>query len=573
MTKILIIEDESSIRELISNILTLHNFDPLEASNGQKGLQLAQQTLPDLILCDVMMPKMDGFEVLSHLQNQTETATIPFIFLTAKSEGKHIREGMQLGADDYLVKPFTEKDLIQSIQLRLKKRSLIKDQYQTKLDYLQAQLEQNLTHDCFTQLPNHIALREIFTQHINSCQTYQPFALLSLSLDRFHWLNQTLGYEIGDQVIKSAVQRIIDTLDDQTQLIRMNGVKFVIISQPSESLLKIVELAHNILRRFRDPFIIDFQDIFLGISIGMATYPQDGTSLENLLAKANRIRQWVESHGGNQFKAYSDIFSSQSESNHLELELALRHALEKQQLTVYYQPQFNLKTHQIVGAEALLRWKHPQKGSISPAVFIPIAESTGLIEPIGQWVLDTVCTQNVLWQEKQLENMRIAVNLSARQFNQSDLVQFLENLLEKFSLDRQCLELELTESVLMENIQQSIDKLHQIKALGIKIAIDDFGTGYSSLSYLQQLPFDILKIDQCFIRNIHQNPQNAAITETLINMARQLNLRVIAEGVETLEELAFLEQYDCDEVQGYLFSHPLSSHEIETLLNSKVTVK
>ncbi|MGK7933474.1 MAG: EAL domain-containing protein [Microcystaceae cyanobacterium] len=567
MNTILIIEDETAIRELICEMLEIHSFDTLEAANGQQGIQIAQQKSPDLILCDIMMPKMDGYEVLNILQNQVETATIPFIFLTAKGEATYIKQGLQLGADDYLVKPFTEKDLIHSINLRLKKKENLKGLYQQQLNELKSQLNYSLTHDPLTNLPNHIALREIFSQEIKQCQSNQKIPIISLSLDRFHWVNQTLGYTQGDQLIHLAIERMVHQLDNHTSLIRLNGIKFAIISHPVEQLSSIFELGNKILQQFEYPFQVGQQKVFLSVSMGMAVYPYDDDTLESLLQKANQVRQWIKQRGGNQFQAYQIIFPPQPKINYLELELELRHALEKQQLSVYYQPQFNTRTHQIIGAEALLRWYHPAKGFISPAVFIPIAETTGLIEPIGQWILKTVCQQNEIWQHKHLGNIRVAVNLSARQFNQPSIVSLLEELLEHITFDRELLELELTESILVENINHSIERLSQIKALGLKIAIDDFGTGYSSLSYLQNLPFDILKIDQCFIRNIHKNPQNAAITATLITMAHQLGLRVIAEGVETTEELTFLEQHHCDEIQGYLFSRPLPLSDFEQLLS------
>ncbi|MGK7946630.1 MAG: EAL domain-containing protein [Microcystaceae cyanobacterium] len=570
MTTILIIEDEPAIRELISEILSIHSFKILKASNGQEGVQIAQQQLPDLILCDIMMPNMNGYEVINILQNQIKTALIPFIFLTAKGEIEHIKQGLKLGADDYLVKPFTEEDLIHTVNLRLTKKENLKTLYQEQLDCLKSQLNHNMTHDSLTHLPNHLALRNIFKEQVQKCQFNQRFAIIYFSLDRFHWINQTLGYQPGDHLIYEAIERIISQLDNDTHLIKLNGIKFAVISPPIEQLSSIIELGHNILRQFKQPFRIKNQDIFLSVSMGMAVYPQDDETLEDLLDKANQVRQWIEKRGGNQFQAYHAIFSTQPKINYLELELDLRHAIERKELSLHYQPQFNTKTHQIVGAEALLRWHHPAKGFISPGMFIPIAETTGLIEPIGQWVLQTACQQNEIWQQKQLGHIRLAVNLSARQFNQPNIVSLLEWILKNSSFEHHLLELELTESVLVENIERSIERLSQIKALGVQVAIDDFGTGYSSLGYLQNLPFDVLKIDRCFIQNIDQNRQNAAITETLINMAHQLGLRVVAEGVETAEELRFLEEHHCDEVQGYLLSRPLKTEDFEQLLQQRL---
>lgn len=562
MTTILIIEDDLAIRELMSDFLTIHGFDILEAENGEKGLTLAQQSLPDLIVCDIMMPKLDGFGVLTALQNQTRTAVIPFIFLTAKGEIKDMRKGMNLGADDYLIKPFSNNELLSAIDKRLQKKVMIQDKYKQQLEQLQEQVDYSLTHDSLTKLPNQLCLRYLFEKQIKKSRSDQKIPIISLSLDRFHWINQTFNYEIGDQVIQSAVQRIISQIDEETLLVRLNGVQFAIILNPSLDSSIIAKLAQKILDQFILPFFNCPQEIFLSLSLGIAIYPQDGQTLETLLQKADQVRRWVKEKGGNQFQFYQTIFPTQPEIGYLELESELRHAIEREQLTVYYQPQVNLKTHQIVGAEALLRWQHPTRGFISPAVFIPLAEITGLIEPIGKWVLETACQHNHQWQQKALGKIRVAVNLSGRQFNKPNMDKMLKNILSFFPLNREFLELEITESILVEDIANSIEKLHQIQTLGVTIAIDDFGTGYSSLSYLQQFPFNIVKIDQCFIRDIHENPKNAAITETLINMAHKLNLKVIAEGIETLEELAFLEEHHCDEGQGYLFSRPVPLKEL-----------
>ena len=317
-------------------------------------------------------------------------------------------------------------------------------------------------------------------------------------------------------------------------------------------------------------FIVDEEEILLTASIGISLYPLDGMELDELVDKAQQTMKYVQQQGGNQYKFYTNKLNLNSSlgAQALSLEEELYHAVEKEQLELFYQPKVDLKTSHILGMEALLRWNHPVLGMISPDKFIPIAEQSNLIEIIGEWVLKEACRQTKLWHTKGFDWIKIAVNLSGRQLKQLNLFHMLSQVLINSGLDSHFLELELTEQILVENVKLSVQKMNLIKKLGIQIALDDFGTGYSSLSYLQQFPFNVLKIDRCFVRNIDQNPTNAIITKTIIDMAHQLNLKVVAEGVETEAELAFLVKHECDDVQGYLFSRPLPTQEFEQLLVS-----
>jgi len=326
-------------------------------------------------------------------------------------------------------------------------------------------------------------------------------------------------------------------------------------------------VAQTILTSLSQTFELANQELFITASIGIALYPRDGTKIEQLLNHANTAMTQAKQHGGDQYQFYTAAFNIGS-SERLALQSSLRHALERQELLVYYQPQVNLKTGKIVGTEALVRWQHPERGLVSPDKFIPIAEETGLIVPIGEWVLKTACQQTKIWQDAGFKALRVAVNLSSRQFSQIDLRHQLVAILMETGLDPKYIELELTESMLVQNTEVAIRRLNALKSLGVEIAIDDFGTGYSSLSYLQQFPFDILKIDRCFIRNITENPSNSAITKAIIEMAKTLNLKLVAEGVETESELSFVCQHQCDGMQGYLFSRPLPAHEFQQLLIS-----
>ena len=601
MTTILIIEDETAIRELISKLLILEGFDVAEAVNGREGIAIAQSVLPDLIICDVMMPEIDGHGVLQALQKNPQTVSIPFIFLTAKGTRQDVRYAMNLGADDYLIKPFANDELLEVIQIRLRKKEIINQQYIEKLEENKEKISHLLYHDLLTNLPNQLSLRENFEHliapHKNQSNNLSSdgenpslsenstdfcgICLIILSFERFSRINDHLGYEGGNQLLKEAVDRIQATVGQPGAITRLNSNEFVIVLTPSElsnlpSNPSVTSLKNNSIQfskilvdAFSSPFFTHTQEIICPIILGIALYPLHGANLDQLLQCARKAKDSIKNQGGNLYQFYHPSLEKNTFVNVLDLERDLRHALERNEFVVYYQPQINAHTRQIVCAEALVRWDHPDKGRISPYIFIPIAEATGLIQGIGEWVLEKSCEQLKSWHKLGLDSIRIAVNLSARQFNQINLSEWLTDLFQRHQIDPNKIELELTESTLVDDIPRSIEQLHQLKSVGIKVAMDDFGTGYSSLSYLQQFPFDILKIDQCFIRKIDQNPKNAAIAQAIITMAHQLNLRVVAEGVETTEELTFVHENNCDEIQGYFFSEPITSEEFTQLLQTE----
>ena len=397
MKKILVIEDEQVIRENILKLLKAEGFDVTGAENGSQGLYAAVSNLPDVIICDVMMPELDGYGVLMALRSNPVTATVPFVFLTGKADRSEMRQGMELGADDYLTKPFSKAELVGAISSRLKKQEAFAEQYNT---------------------------------------------------------------------LRSPSSELIQDAPDKLEQIKTS----------------------------------------------------------------------------------------------------LRDALEREEFQVYYQPQVNVQTGKIMSAEALVRWLHPEKGLISPAEFIPSAEATGFIVELGEWVLQTACRQMQVWQNAGFSGLRVAVNLSPRQFHQPDLSSRVAQILAETGLEASSLELELTESLMVEDAESAIATLQHLKNLGVCISLDDFGTGYSSLSYLTQYPFDTLKIDRCFISNITDGCTNAAIVKAIIDMAHSLCLEVIAEGVETEAEKDLLWRYNCDIMQGYLFSPPLTAADFEQLL-------
>ncbi|NER23218.1 MAG: EAL domain-containing protein [Symploca sp. SIO1C2] len=576
MKKILVIEDEELIRNNLMDILQDEGFKVINAENGHQGLDVAITEKPDLILCDVNMPGLDGHGVLNILNQDPTMAAIPFIFLTAKATKDDFRQGMELGADDYLTKPFTKPELLKAIASRLKKQftkqqryRAMQEFYNIELQHAKEQLNYLSHYDHLTKLPNRLALRELFRQ-AKSLETEkeQLVTILCLSLDRFSQINENLGYQFGDLLLQAVAQRIQSCVSLPNKVVRLDADRFAIILATTKHKKDAVKIAQTILENLSQTFNLSGQEVFITASIGMAFYPRDGQTIEPLLKNATIAMVQAKRQGGNQYQFYSVAFHI-GFSDRLALQTSLRYALERQELEVHYQPLVSLKTGKIVGAEALVRWRHPEKGLILPGKFITVAEETGLIVPIGEWVLRKACQQAQIWHNNGFAPLRLAVNISGRQFNQIELRQKLVHIIGQTGFNPRYLELELTESLLVQNVEVAIKRLKGLKTLGIKIAIDDFGTGYSSLNYLQQFPFDILKIDKCFIHRLVAHTNQAAITKTIIQMAKNLNLRVTAEGVESPSQLSFIYRHQCDEMQGYIFSRPVPAHEFEQLLKSK----
>ncbi|MBD2095486.1 EAL domain-containing protein [Trichocoleus sp. FACHB-591] len=565
MKKILVIEDDLPVRENILELLEAEAFDAIGAENGAVGVQMARKHLPDLILCDVMMPELDGHGVLATLRTEPATAAIPFIFLTAKADKTDFRQGMNLGADDYLTKPCTADELLGAIAARLQKQAVATEQYTTALNQAQEQLNQLIRHDSLTGLPNRLALRERFTEILaQASQANHLVTILLIHLNRFNRINDSMGYQVGDLLIQTMAERIVACVQPIDSVIRLNPEQFIVILSHSEQ-NQAAAVAQLVLDRLSIPFVLEGQEIFITTSIGITTHTDAADNVDLLIKQADAAMQTAQKQSGNHYEFYASGMTVGSLNQFL-LEANLRHALERSEFQVYYQPKVSLVTGEIVGAEALIRWFSSSQGFVSPVDFIPLAEETGLIVPLDEWVMTTVCTQAKQWQLADLPPLQVAVNLSGLQFHQTDLTERVTQILQRTELEPQYLELELTESVIMQNTDATIKKLDQLKTLGIQIAIDDFGTGYSSLSYLKQFSFDTLKIDRCFVQNISCDSKNAAITTAMIQMAHDLDLKVIAEGVETNSELAFLQQQACDEMQGYFFSRPVPAPEFEQLL-------
>ena len=420
-------------------------------------------------------------------------------------------------------------------------------------------------HDALTGLPNRSLFRDRLTHAMAQADRYhQKLAVMFLDLDRFKAINDTLGHNVGDQLLKIAAERLRSCVRDSDTVARLGGDEFTVIVEDIVEDHDAAAVAQKILDTLSQPFNLYGHEVFISVSVGVTLYPSDDENADNLLRNADSAMYRAKEFGRNNFQFYVAEMNIKARER-LRLESSLRRALDRNEFMLYYQPRVSLESGRVIGAEALLRWRHPEMGLVPPSEFIPILDETGMIIPVGDWALREACRQNREWQDRGLPPIRVAVNLSVRQFIQKDLADTIVRALEAANLSAEHLEVEITEDLFLEHNQTNIITLARLKNMGIHISLDDFGTGYSSLSYLKRLPIDTLKIDQSFVRDIG-DPDNKAIASAIIAMASSLRLNVLAEGVETDEQLAFLRAQGCNEIQGFSFSHPLPADEFAQLL-------
>ncbi|MEL6552664.1 MAG: GGDEF domain-containing response regulator [Cyanobacteria bacterium J06621_11] len=577
MQKILVIESPGSSRQELVDYLTSEDFLVNTADDGPSGIQAGRQHRPDVILCNWDLPTaredseqeegaLNGHQVLEVMRQDAELQLTPFVLITDETERSHTRKAMELGADDCLIRPVSHAEISNTIAARINRLTATSELYVTTLRNTAEQLNRLAHYDSLTDLPNYQLLHQRLSQAITTAhKSQQTLAFMSVSLDRLRLVNTVMGYPAGDELLKATARRLQACLPPDATLARLTANQFAIVLPNLERPQQARETAEDLMDALSRPFSLPGQEVFVTTSIGIAFLLHQSEDIFSLLRQADAALESAKKQKSNYCQFYrSDMpvaFSDQ-----ITMETWLRYALERSEFEVYYQPQLNLHSGKIEGSEALIRWCHPEHGYISPAKFVPLAEDTGLIVPIGQWVLETACAQAKRWLVQGLGVKYVSINLSSVQFNQNNLIDSIKNTLAISGLSPENLELEITETALMQDAESAIEILSELKALGIRIAIDDFGTGYSSLSYLKQLPIDTLKIDNCFVRGATHDPKNQAILQSTIELAHRLNLKVVAEGVENQAEQDLLSQYDCDYLQGFWVGRPMPPSNMENVL-------
>ncbi len=563
---VMMVDDEPTTIDVLQAFLETEGYKRfITTSESIRAMDLVASENPDVLLLDLHMPNVTGFDILASLRGDQRYRYTPVIVLTSATDSETKLKALQLGASDFLAKPVDPSELA----LRLR-NTLAAKAYQDRLTF----------YDALTGLPNRRLFMDRLLWSLRCAKRDNAKgAVLHIDLDHFKKINDTLGHEVGDALLIAVGDRLLKQLpaaateeraESQALLSRVGGDEFNVLLPEMRRIETAVEMGRSLIDALREPFRLNGSEVFISGSIGVAVFSDDGDNCDTLVKHAGVAMNQAKLHGRNTYEFYSSKMNARA-LERLSLENQLRRALERDELFALYQPKVSMKTGQVTGSEALLRWHHPELGLISPVQFIPLAEETGLIVPFGQWILTAACKQNKIWQSAGFVNMRVAVNVSARQFRDGQFIQTLVNALEMSKLDAQYLTLELTENTIMGNTQDNLNLLYEIKKMGIKLSVDDFGTGYSSLSYLKRLPLDELKIDRSFISGIRSESDDAPIVTAIIAMAHSLGLRVVMEGIESQPQLKFSTDRGCDEYQGFLFSQPVSSAEFETLLKNGAT--
>jgi diguanylate cyclase (GGDEF)-like protein len=551
--QVLVVDDDRSTRSTLRHTLQRDGFRVEEASDGQQALAMLTRFQPDVILMDAMMPVMDGFTACARMQELPNGADIPVLMITALQDNSSVERAFAAGASDYIPKPIHYAVLSQRVR-----RIIEANRAEKRIRHL-------AYNDVLTNLPNRTLFFELLGKSTDRARAAGlQLAVLFMDLDRFKYVNDNLGHDVGDRLLQGVAQRLRQTVRADDTVARLGGDEFTVVLNELDSPAAAATAAHNIVRALAAPFPIDGHEIFVTASVGIAMFPHDGGDVATLVKHADSAMYRAKrTNTGFQFYESS---MEHSISEHVRLESDLRRAMEQRhQLEVFYQPQACLASGRIIGMEALVRWRHPVRGMIPPADFIPLAEETGIINQLGDWVLRTACAQLQQFIRNGLPEMRVAVNLSVRQLLQKDFAASVEAVLADTGLPPHLLELEITESTLMENAQDTLAALHRLRELGVRLSIDDFGTGYSSLSYLKRFPVDIIKIDRSFVQDLPQDSDDAAIVSAIIALAHSLRLHVVAEGVETDAQMAFLARRSCDMMQGYHLSPAVPAEQFEEL--------
>ena len=586
--KILIVDDVPDNLRLLSTTLTSQGYKIRCAKNGKMALMGARHDLPHLILLDINMPDFSGYEICQQLKADPATSSIPIIFLSAQDDILDRVKAFKMGGTDFIGKPFQIEEVLARVQNQLALQAAnaeiqaLNEQLEQRVKertmqlasanrdlkeeiWQRRQLEQKLRHDALhdglTELPN----RTLFMQAIKRClnsaieDSEQQFAILFIDLDRFKIINDSLGHLAGDKLLIACAQRLKNCIVEDNILARLGGDEFTILLERAKDISDAVTIAKKILAEFSTPFTLGTRSLTITVSIGIVMGNGEYSEEIDLLRDADTALYRAKELG----KARYEIFDRQmylDAMQRLDLENELRQAISVGELVLYYQPILDLSTRKLLGFEALVRWIHPQKGMISPNEFIPLAEETVLIVPLGEWVIDKACKQISIWQDSlpSANTLFMSINVAGEQLDDLNFLNNIDRIIAETKVDPKCLKFEITESMLIENTTKVVAVLNKIKNRKIQLSIDDFGTGYSSLSYLPQFPVDILKIDRAFINAMNVEQQNLEIVKAIVTLAKVLKMQIVAEGIETEAQLNTLKFLGVEYGQGFLISKPLT---------------
>ena len=578
--KILVSDDDMNVRLLTRQCLEAEGMTVVEAADGQQALEVFLRERPDLIFLDVEMPGLSGLEVCRRIREMPQGESIPIMIVTGSDDRESIDEGFDAGATQYKTKPVNWSLLGRDVQYMLRASNAFNSlkRQEDRLRYL-------AYYDPLTNLPNRRSFNEQLNRILKRSQRLgHSAALLFIDLDNFKRINDSIGHGRGDRLLVEIAKRLALELreddainsfsdnqaddpasrDGDTEIARLGGDEFTVVLSDVRNDRDVERVAQRVIQTLSEPIALHSHNPVVTPSIGIAMYPQDGRDADSLVRNADTAMYAAKADGRACFRFYNEEMNARSVEQ-LKLEEDLRAAMREGQLELRYQPQVDTGTGRVVSLEALVRWKHPIRGLISPGDFIPVAERTGQIIELGEWVLSEVARHCTYWDTLGLDRFRVCVNISPLQFNQPDLVERIRHFLDHSGMDPARLELELTESAIMTDAKANIDRLRQLNELGLDLAVDDFGTGYSSLSYLKRFPISTLKIDQSFVADM-SSQDGVAIVDAIIVLAKTLKLRSIAEGIETADQLRHLASQQCDLLQGFFFARPLYPEDVPDAL-------
>src|SRR5690348_11441676 len=551
--RVLLIEDNPGDVRLIREMLSEGDEELFQldcVGRLSQGLEYLATRDAGVVLLDLSLPDSYGFDTF--LKVYAHSPKVPIIVLTGHDDQTVALSAVKTGAQDFLVKGKLDRELL----LRSMQYSIERKRYQEQLEY-------QANYDALTGLPNRNLLHDRLRQSVYAQRFVRSIGVVFLDVDHFKFVNDSLGHNTGDKLLQKVAERLLGAVRDGDTVARLGGDEFILILNDQTGQEVIYRAMQRIINKIAEPIEIEGQELLVTCSAGISMYPQDGPDVETLLKNADAAMYRAKEKGRNNFQFYTAEMNRQV-NERLKMEASLRRALERNELEVYYQPRIDVASGALVGCEALLRWQHPERGLLLPERFIGLAEETGLIVPIGEWVLKSACAQARAWQKTRTP-LAVSVNLSMRQFRQEALAGAIDDALRQSGLDPRLLEMELTESLVMQDTEGAIRVLGRLREIGVALSVDDFGTGHSSLSYLTRLPISALKIDQSFVQDIEGTgrPDEGIVAQAIISLGHNLKLKVVGEGVETDAQFEFLKKHDCDEVQGFHFGKPMPAPEFE----------